>query len=73
MKKTIAAMVFLLLLSSTMVSAIDYSQFENIEINNETVEQIKYYINTENPDDKAMETLKNTFGNEILEITLKET
>ncbi len=73
MKKTIAAMVFLILLSSTMVSAIDYSQFENIEISNETVEQIKYYVNTENPDDKAMETLKNTFGNEVLEITLKET
>ncbi len=56
-----------------MVSAIDYSQFENIEISNETVEQIKYYVNSENPDDKAMETLKNTFGNEVLEITLKET
>ena len=73
MKKTIAVMAFLLIFLSSMVSAIDYSQFENIEISNETVEQIKYYVNSENPDDKAMETLKNTFGNEVLEITLKET
>lgn len=73
MEKTIAAMAFLLLVLSSGVTAIDYSQFENVEISNETVEQIKYYVNTENQDNKAMETLKNTFGNEILEITLTET
>ncbi|MBW6462185.1 MAG: hypothetical protein K0B07_04015 [DPANN group archaeon] len=73
MRKTLTAMVFWLIFSSTIVSAIDYNQFENIEISNETVDQIKDYINTENPDNNAMETLKNTLGNEILEITLTET
>jgi len=73
MKKTITLLIIAALILSNTATATDYSQFENIELDNETVEYIKYYVNNQQTDNKALDTLKSTFGEEILEITLTET
>ncbi|MCK4809284.1 MAG: hypothetical protein KAS90_06695, partial [Candidatus Aenigmarchaeota archaeon] len=73
MKKVITLLILAILILSNTATAIDYSQFENIELDNETVEYIKYYVNNQQTDNKALDTLKSTFGEEILEITLTET
>ncbi len=73
MKKVITLLILAVLIFSTTATATDYSQFENIELDNNTIEYIKDYINNQQTDNKALDTLKSTFGDEILEITLTET
>jgi len=73
MKKVITLLILAVLILSTTVAATDYSQFENIELDPNTIEYIKDYINNQQTDNKALDTLKSTFGDEILEITLTET
>ena len=73
MRKTITLLILAVLILSNTATATDYSQFENIELDNETVEYIKDYVNSQQTDNKALDTLKDTFGDEILEITLTET
>lgn len=53
-------------------TATDSNPFENLELDNETIEMIKQQINSGQTDNKALDTLKNTFSNEILEINLTE-
>lgn len=73
MKKVITLLILAVLIFSTTATATDYSQFENIELDPDTIEYIKDYINNQQTDNKALDTLKSTFGDEILEITLTET
>ncbi len=73
MRKAITLLILAVLILSNTATATDYSQFENIELDNETVEYIKDYVNSQQTDNKALDTLKDTFGDEILEITLTET
>ncbi len=73
MKKTIILLILAALILSNTVTATDYSQFENIELDTNTVEYIKDYVNSQETDNPALDTLKDTFGDEILEITLTET
>ncbi len=73
MKKVITLLILAVLILSNTATATDYSQFENIELDNNTIEYIKDYINNQQTDNKALDTLKSTFGDEILEITLTET
>ncbi|MCK5042988.1 MAG: hypothetical protein KAR51_03090, partial [Candidatus Aenigmarchaeota archaeon] len=73
MKKVITLLILTVLILSNAVTATDYSQFENIELDPNTIEYIKDYVNNQQTDNKALDTLKSTFGDEILEITLTET
>ncbi|MCK5373637.1 MAG: hypothetical protein KAJ20_04825 [Candidatus Aenigmarchaeota archaeon] len=73
MKKTIILLILAVLILSNTATATDYSQFENIELDPDTIEYIKDYVNNQQTDNKALDTLKSTFGDEILEITLTET
>ena len=69
MRKTITLLILTVLILANTATATDYSEIENTALDKETVEIIKEQIN-QDTDNKA---LKNTFGDEILEITLTET
>ncbi|MEA2004193.1 MAG: hypothetical protein U9O53_04530 [archaeon] len=73
MRKTIILLTLTFLILTNTATAIDYNEIENMELDKETIEIIKEHINNPETDNKAMNTLKNTFEDEILEITLTET
>ncbi len=73
MGKTIIFLILTILILSNTATANDFSEIENTAIDKETLEVIKEQINNQDTDNKALNILRDTFGDEILEITLTET
>lgn len=73
MRRYIITIIIAAIILSNTATATDNVPFNNLEIDAQTLEMIKGQINSQDPDNQALQTIKDTFGDEILEITLSET